>query len=125
MKIFVIGSYKENTSKGTKANIAKANNAGIEIMKKGHLPLVPQSMLAGWEDKLEMEQIMQTCFKWIEECDAVLILNIGSENGGTARAKKHAVKTGKIIYHALEEIPSIISLKFATCSNVRPPSTLL
>ena len=106
MKIFVIGSYLEETAEATQVNIDKAAEVGIEIMRRGHLPFVPQPMFAGWEAHVDMDQIMKTCFGWIEQCDAVYVLNIGSEGGGTWRALEHARKYDKLVYDSYEQIPS-------------------
>ena len=72
MKIFVIGSYNGKNKKEIKQNIIKANKAGIEILKKGHLPFVAQSMFAFWEKEVDMKKIMKACFEWIKDCDAVV-----------------------------------------------------
>lgn len=59
MKIFVIGSYFEESKREIVQNIARANKAGIEIAKKGHLPFVPQSHFAFWEENLNsIEEIL-------------------------------------------------------------------
>lgn len=107
MKIFVIGSYNGTSQSKIKQNINKANKAGMEILKKGHLPLVPQSMFASWEKEVDMKKIMKTCFEWIKACDAVLVLNVGSKGGGTWSALEVAKKNSKKIFYATEDIPSL------------------
>ena len=91
MKIFIIASYTGKNKKEILNNIDKANQVGMRILTKGHLPLVPQSMFAFWEKEIDMEKIMRACFSWIKECDAVLLLNQGS--GGTLKALSIAKKT--------------------------------
>lgn len=106
MKIFVIGSYNGATRKEIEKNIEGANNAGIEILRKGHIPFVAQSMFAFWEKKVDMKKIMKACFKWIKECDAVLVLSIGSKGGGTWSAREVARKHNKKIFKSIDEIPT-------------------
>ena len=105
MKIFVIGSYSGDDRKTIEDNIQKAVKAGKALLKKGHLPLVPQSMFAYWEDEVDMDRIMKACFRWIEECDAVLVLNVGRRGGGTWSARDAARKSGKTIFIEVDEIP--------------------
>ena len=104
MRIFVIGSYSGD-KKVIEDNVQKAVEAGKSILKKGHLPLVPQSMFAYWEKDIDMEEIMKVCFKWIEECDAVLVLNVGSRGEGTWSARDVAQKGGKTVFTDIDEIP--------------------
>lgn len=108
MKIFIIGSYLEKTKEEIEKNIEKATIAGIELIKKGHLPFVPQSMFAFWENKTNLNSIMKTCFSWIEECDAELTLNIGTKGGGTWQALEHAKRNSKIIFKSIKDIPTQI-----------------
>jgi len=105
MKIFVIGSYSVKSKKEINDNIQKAIRAGIKILKKGHLPFVPQSMFAFWEESIEMENIMKACFEWIKECDAVLVLNTGKKEGGIYSSIEVARKNNKIIFNSLDELP--------------------
>lgn len=107
MKIFVIGSYNADTVEEINSNIEKANIIGKEIMKKGHLPFVPQSMFAFWENEIKMNEIMKTCYSWIAECDAVLILDMGKEGGGKWKAREQAQKYRKLIFNSIHEIPNI------------------
>ena len=105
MKIFIIGSYFEDSEKKMQENIDKANRVGIKVLKKGHLPLVPQSMFAFWEKQVDAKLIMKACFDCIEECDAVLVLNLGREGGGTYQAHEAAREAGKKIFYSLDKIP--------------------
>lgn len=107
MKIFVIGSYFEIDERQIRQNIDRANKAGVEILKKGHLPFVPQSMFAFWEKSVDTKSILKMCFDWIRECDAVLILNLGSKGGGTWKAKEYAKIKFKKIFNSLDEIPEV------------------
>ena len=107
MKIFVIGSYFDTDTKKTEFNITRAKQAGIEILKKGHLPFVPQPMFASWETEVDKTAIMKACFDWIGECDAVLILNLGKEGGGTSRALEQAKNLHKVVFNSVAEIPQV------------------
>lgn len=95
----------EDTHEGKQANINKAIIAAQAVIDKGHLPFIPQSMFAFWEDDgYDMKKIMETCFAWIKECDAVLVLNIGSEGGGTWSAREVAREAGLKIFESLDQI---------------------
>jgi len=105
MKIFIIGSYSGKNKEEIIKHIEKATEAGKTIMEKEHLPFVAQSMFAFWEEDTDMKMIMKTCFDWIRDCDAVLVLNIGKKGGGTWSALEVAKKNKKKIFRGIGEIP--------------------
>ena len=107
LKIFIIGSYFGETTGEIQKNINRAQQAGIELMKKGHLPLVPQSMYAWWEHEIQKPLIMKTIFDWIRNSDAVFVLNLGAEGSGTAQAVDVAMESGLVIFTDLDEIPQL------------------
>lgn len=104
MKIFIIGDYSGSTKEEINQNVLTAQKAAKEIILKGHLPIIPQSMYAVMEDFTAMDKIMESCFDWIKECDAVLVLSKGSETGNKSKALKLAELNNKIIFDSIHEI---------------------
>lgn len=106
MKIFIIGSYFSEDPRKLEQNIQRARDAGMAILQKGHLPFVPQPMFAYWEQYVDERLIMKTCFDWIAECDAVLVLNVNEDkpDSGTNKALQHAERLDKKVFYSLDEI---------------------
>jgi nucleoside 2-deoxyribosyltransferase len=99
-KIFIIGSYFSDDPEQLKINIKRADQMGRRLLEKGFLPFVPQSMFAYWEDSINSEIIMKACFKWIEECDAV----INVTKGHAKKAQSFAEAKGKFIAYTINEL---------------------
>jgi len=62
-------------------------------------------MFAFWEKTLNKKLIMKACFKWIKNCDAVLLLDVGKKGG--EKAYQHAKKHNKKIFESIDEIPNL------------------
>lgn len=64
-------------------------------------------MFAFWENVVDKKSIMNTCFKWIEECDAVVIVSVNKDKkeSGTNKALEHAKTKNKKVFYSIEEIP--------------------
>jgi hypothetical protein len=88
MRIYVAGPYsapKGMTEEAAKAqidkNIAEADNKALDLVKLGHTPFVPHTMMRDWENenKATREEVHRVCNEWIAQCDALLFL--GSSPG--------------------------------------------
>lgn len=62
-------------------------------------------MYAFWEKDFDMKLIMNCCFNWIKDCDAVLTLNVGKKGSGTWKALNVAKRSKKKIFKSTDEIP--------------------
>lgn len=86
------------------SNVEQAEQAAVEVTRKGHLPFVPHTMMRGWEDtdKVTREQAMEICQRWIEKCDALFFLG---PSDGAELEQKQAVERGIPIYRDLSDVP--------------------
>jgi hypothetical protein len=110
MFIYVSGPYSapsepEATRRNkVEENIRLANDAAVEIAKKGHVPFVPHSMMDEWEDdgRLGRDRAMELCHQWVKKCDALYFIapSPGAETE-RALAKQHKIP----IYRSLDDIP--------------------
>lgn len=110
MFIYVSGPYSAppgtavERQRVVKSNVEKANRVGIAIVAKGHTPLVPHTMMFGWEDRdgVPREDAMRVCREWVTRCDA--LFRIGSSPGADAEfavARRHQL----VVFRDLDEIP--------------------
>ncbi|MFX1578799.1 MAG: DUF4406 domain-containing protein [Promethearchaeota archaeon] len=110
MKIYVAGPYSGSTMEEIEENVRKAMEAGLRIWKKGHFPYIPH--LTHWPDLLakdldiEMEwaDYMNWHAPWVDHCDALFLM---AESKGALLEYDRAKKEGKLIFHTLEEIPTV------------------
>jgi hypothetical protein len=110
MKIYVAGPYTGSSIEEIEANVQRAIDAGIHIWNKGHFPFIPHVL--HWVDlraaelniPMEWEDYMLWDAPWLDDCDALLLL---AESKGALIELKRAQDEGKIIFHSLEEIPSV------------------
>lgn len=110
MFIFVSGPYSaQGGQRGhpnqVEANIRLAEEAGIALTRKGHIPFIPHTMMRGWENEFDIprELALAVCRGWVTRCDALLYL--GSSPGADAELET-ARATGLMIFTSLEDIPA-------------------
>jgi len=110
MKIYVAGPYTAPTLEKMEENVKRAIDAGIEIWRKGHFPLIPH--LLHWVD-LRAEELgvpmgwndyMLWDAPWLDHCDALLLL---AESKGALIELERASEEGMIIYRSADEIPAV------------------
>jgi hypothetical protein len=107
MIIYVAGKYSANTKKEIKANVKGAIEAGLMIMQKGHVPIVPH--LSHYMDKMAAERGFSVhwetwiamCFNLIDRCDALFVL---SESPGANAEIAYARKRNIPVYRNFDAI---------------------
>ena len=110
MKIYVAGPYTGTTLEEIEENVRKAMEAGLQIWKKGHFPYIPH--LTHWPDILSRELNIQMGWEdymkwhavWVDHCDALFLL---AESKGALLEYRRCVENNKVIFHSLDEIPSV------------------
>lgn len=111
MFIYVSGPYSAGSDAepsardaAVQANIERANQIALELVRLGHVPFVPHTMMAGWEDRLGIprELALEVCHRWVERCDAIYV--IGSSPGADSElavAETH----GLTVFRGLDDVP--------------------
>jgi len=86
-------------------NIQKANNIALAIVKKGHIPFVPHTMMRDWGDvhQISRNKVLKVCHKWVEKCDALFFIN---SSDGADSEYNVAKDLNLTIYRNLDEIPN-------------------
>jgi hypothetical protein len=114
MYIYVSGPYSPpptlsdaaEKAKAIEDNIKKADEYAREIIKKGHIPFTPHTMMKGWEDvhNISREAALDISFKWLEKCDALFFI---APSKGADDERSHAVQLNLPVYRNLEDIPEV------------------
>jgi hypothetical protein len=111
MFIYVSGPYSPAASVAAserdaviRANIDRANSIALELVSCGHIPFVPHTMMAGWEERYAVarEVAMDVCHRWVERCDAIYVI---ASSPGADSELRVALEAGLEVFRALDEVP--------------------
>lgn len=109
-RVYVAGPYTAPTDEAVWANVTAAIDAGIEVYKRGHYPVIPhlthyvelrsQQIGAGltWEDYIVWDRV------WLNMCDA--FLHLGHSRGADLELG-WAEELGLTIFLSLDEVPRL------------------
>ncbi len=114
-KIYVTFPYGRRDGNGTtecEANVQRSIEIGREIIKRGHLPFLPNLfhyVHTGWLGSPDEDTwLVELLCPWIEVCDS---LYYSSQTNSRSRGSKFeldiAKELGKKIYYSLDQIPTI------------------
>jgi len=111
IKIYVAGPYTpksddvHDAARIAHLNTRKAILAGIEVIKKGHLPFIPHLthyLHLETQEPLTKEFYYNYSMEWLTLCDGLLYL--GSSSGADLELK-FAKDHGLSIYYSINDIP--------------------
>lgn len=103
--VYVSGPFSADTPEQIVENIRRANEAGLEIMRRGHLAHVPHTATALWHGKLDYERYMDLDLSVLRRwADSILYLG---DSPGAQRELSLARHMGITIYRSVDEIPAI------------------
>jgi len=107
--IYIAGPYSAPTSEGIAKNVRLAAEAGIEVMRRGHVALCPHTMTHNWDmgTGLRYEQFLAADLELLRRCDAVLMVGTWGASKGAVGEYRAALALGLPVYVGLEEVPSL------------------
>lgn len=108
--VYVAGPYTADTTEDVEANVNVAMRFGIALIQLGHVPFIPHlthfldklnedgayGVRLGYEDYMAYDQ------RWLERCDALLLIN---HSPGADRELKRAKEIGLHIFKDLGKVP--------------------
>lgn len=112
MKIYVAGPYTPKTNdihdaaRLAQANTDAAIQAGLALIKLGHLPFIPHLthyMHIVSKEPLPYEFYCEYDMAWLAHCDALFLL--GHSKGADAELA-WAIEHKLLIFYSLDEVPS-------------------
>lgn len=108
--IYVAGPLGATTGLGKLSNIYTAMAAGLELIKRGHHPLVPHlsvhldELATLRKEPVPYERWMALDFAWLSRADAILYL---APSPGADRELAFAREERKIVFQSLDEVPDL------------------
>lgn len=108
MVVFIAAPYTADRMKDIELNVELAMDAGIQLMEKGHSPIVPH--LSHWMDlygtvygvSFPYERWLEYTMSLVGRCDSLLYL---APSPGADRELELAERLGLRIFRSLEEVP--------------------
>lgn len=112
LRIYVAGPYTAADAIDLERNTKAAIDAGIVLLKRGHIPFIPHlthyvdlrarelNIGISWDEYISWDQA------WLDQCDALLYL--GSSRGADLELQR-AKSLGKTIFYHLDEVLPLAS----------------
>lgn len=106
MKVYIAGKYSADNPEDIAANIKKARDVMVELIRRDYIPICPHTMLAYVCEDYGMDYytIMNVCLSLMNFSDCVLLLDNWSESHGANLEFSEARKNNKPIFHSIEEL---------------------
>ncbi len=110
MRIYIAGPYTAGLQAEVEKNVAAAIDAGIQLLKLGHVPFIPhlthyvEARAGEIGQEISWEEYIQWDLAWLKACDALLYL--GSSKGADLELKA-AVEQGMRIFKSVDEISQL------------------
>jgi len=109
MRIYVAGPYTARDDAGRLANTKAAMRAGLQLLRKGHIPFIPHlcHFFDLWVEEEEGQRLpWEIYMKWddafLECCEAFLYL---APSPGADRERQRAEELGLTVFQSVTEIP--------------------
>lgn len=103
MFIYIGGPYTTRPNRTTAENVKDADTAGRLVLKKGHIPFIPHTMMANWEEEgIEREEVRKVCHRWLERCDGFLYIG---PSPGADEERQQAEQLGLEIFENIDKVP--------------------
>ena len=110
LRIYVAGPYTAPHQGGMEDNTNRAIDAGLLILKKGHIPFIPH--LTHYVDRrarqlgkhITWEEYIAWDMEWLAVCDALLLL--GNSKGADFEITESRNR-GLRLFFSIDEIPAV------------------
>lgn len=104
--VYIAGPFSAPTREGVEANILAANRLGVEVARRGYMPVIPHAN-TGFP---EMESVQPYSF-WIEgtlalmrACDCVLLLPNWLDSSGARGEVEEALRCSMPVFTGLRQL---------------------
>lgn len=107
MRVYIAGPYSADNIADKCENIQRARDACAQLIRMGHTPFCPHTMTAFMDTlypDLKFGDFIRVDIEWLEQCDAVLMLDGWKHSPGAIIEYNRAITLGKKVFCRLEEI---------------------
>ena len=105
--IYTAGPYRAATPEGVQANIARAAQYAGAILRRGHTPLCPHTMTAGYDyPDVPPAVYLATDLDLLRKCHAIFLLPGWEDSFGSRAELREAQALGLVVFRDLADLPS-------------------
>ena len=109
--IAVAGPYSADTPEQRQRNLDLMNDAAVDVVKLGHIPVIGVNAALPVVDRLgpdanRYEAIMAISLSLVDKCDAILMIG---ESDGANRERDLVQSKGLPVYWDVNDIPAAFS----------------
>ena len=83
--IYIAGKYRGKNEWQIRQNILAAEKAGAEIIKAGHIPIIPHRLFQHYHGVADQEWIMNACLSVLKKCDYIYPIPGWTESEGARK----------------------------------------
>ena len=115
MRIYICGPYGARSgicAQELEQNVAKAIEAGRQLITKGHNPFVPHLyhyVQNQGEHICDEDRWLEICLEWVVLCQGMLMLDGWRESTGARREWQYASAFGRQIFHSIDDVPDAMA----------------
>ena len=105
--IYTAGPYRAATPEGVQENIARAAQYAGAILRRGHTPLCPHTMTAGYDyPDVPPAVYLATDLDLLRKCHAIFLLPGWEDSFGSRAELREAQALGLVVFRDLADLPS-------------------
>jgi len=103
--IYVAGAFRAQTQWGIMLNVRKAEDASLELWKRGYAVICPHTMTQHFQDECPDRVWLDGCIELLKRCDALFLVDGWSNSRGATEEIRMAELLGIPLYSDLDKIP--------------------
>ena len=102
--IFVAGPYRAKTAWGIEQNVRRAEEIGLEVSRRGHMPVIPHANTRFFQGEGSDEFWLLGTQLLLARCDAIIMIPGWQDSSGSIAEMELATSLGMHVYYDVSEI---------------------
>jgi nucleoside 2-deoxyribosyltransferase len=105
MLVYIAGPYRAEGPEAVAANVARARDVSVQLLRKGYHVICPHTMTHEMEHYpgLDDQTFLRNGLEQLRRCDAVVMLQGWRHSEGSTKEYEAAMAWGKQVYEWPEE----------------------
>ena len=108
--IYIAGPYTTEDIYNLRRNIMRAEKAGREVFKRGHIPVIPHSLGDALDTGKDFKHFRhqdwmhKLCLPLLSRCDGILLIDGWQQSKGARMEFEHAQNNNMPVFYKVERI---------------------
>jgi hypothetical protein len=103
--IYVAGPFRGKTPWDVAQNVRRAEEMGLEVAKRGHMPLIPHANTALFDGQCNDQFWLDGTMALLYRCDGLITLPTWEASTGAKAEVAYALENEIPVYYALDQLP--------------------